>query len=288
MMLKLLLPLSLAFIMFSMGLSLVLDDFKRVVTHPLAMGFGLLSQMLILPLIAFGLVSLFSLEPNLAVGLIILAACPGGITSNLLTHIAGGESALSVSLTAVTSLAGVITIPIFVNLGMAWYAGSTDTLALPLGSMISGVFLISTLPLVMGMSLRHFRREWAIRIEPAARKAALSLFILIVAATFMGQWGNIGEFFSEAGPSVIALNVSTIGFALAGARLLRLERRRAIAIGLECGLQNAAMGIFVAGTLLSNSTMVIPSIIYALVMNISAAAFIFANREPVSSFLYSR
>ncbi|MCB1872618.1 MAG: bile acid:sodium symporter, partial [Gammaproteobacteria bacterium] len=160
--LKILLPLSLAFIMFSMGLSLVLDDFKRVVTHPLAMGFGLVSQMLMLPIIAFTLVSLFSLEPNLAVGLIILAACPGGITSNLLTHIAGGDSALSVSLTAVTSLAGVLSIPIIVNLGMAWYAGSTDTLGLPLGSMINGVFFISTLPMMIGLSLRHFRRVWAL------------------------------------------------------------------------------------------------------------------------------
>jgi len=286
--LKILLPLSLAFIMFSMGLSLVLNDFKRVVAHPLAMGFGLLSQMLILPLIAFSLVSLFSLAPDLAVGVIILAACPGGITSNLLTHIAGGESALSVSLTAVTSLAGVISIPVIVNLGMAWYAGSTHTLALPLGSMIAGVFLISTLPLVMGMSLRHFRPVWALRIEPGARKAAVFLFILIVAATFMGQWGNMGDFFSEAGPAVIALNICAIGFALAGARLLRLQRRQTIAIGLECGLQNAAMGIFVAGTLLANTTMVIPSIIYALVMNISAAAFIVANREPARKFLFLR
>ncbi|MCP4283250.1 MAG: bile acid:sodium symporter family protein [Gammaproteobacteria bacterium] len=286
--LKILLPLSLAFIMFSMGLSLVLDDFKRVVTHPLAMGFGLLSQMLILPLIAFSLVTLFSLEPNLAVGVIILAACPGGITSNLLTHIAGGDSALSVSLTAVTSLAGVISIPIIVNLGMAWYAGSTDTMALPLGSMIAGLFLISTLPLVLGMLMRSFRRDWAVRIEPGARKTAVILFILIVVATFMGQWGNIGEFFAEAGPIVIALNITTIVFALAGAKLLRLERRQRIAIGLECGLQNAAMGIFVAGTLLANSTMIMPSIIYALVMNVSAAAFIFTNREQASSFLYSR
>lgn len=286
--LKILLPLSLAFIMFSMGLALVLEDFKRVFTHPLAMGYGLISQMLVLPLIAFALVASFSLEPNLAVGLIILAACPGGITSNLLTHIAGGDSALSVSLTAVTSLAGVITIPIVVNLGMAWYAGSTATLALPLGSMVTGVFLISTLPLVAGMALRHSRAAWALRIEPGARKVAVFLFILIVVATFMGQWGSIGEFFDAAGPIVIALNVSTIGLALAGARVLRLRRKQAIAIGMECGLQNAAMGIFVAGTLLANSVMVIPSIIYALVMNISAALFIVANRQPASSFLFSR
>lgn len=205
-----------------------------------------------------------------------------------MTYITGGDSALSVSLTAATSLAGVISVPIIVNLGMAWHAGSTDTVALPLESMIAGVFFISTLPLLLGMLLRHFRHDWAARVEPGARKAATFLFILIVVATFVGQWGSIGEFFTEAGPAVIALNVATMAFALTGAKLLRLERRQSIAIGLECGMQNAAMGIFVAATLLNNSTMVIPSIIYALVMNISAAAFIFANREPASSFLFSR
>lgn len=288
MIIKLLLPLSLAFIMFSMGLALVLEDFKRVLSHPRAMGFGLLSQMLVLPAIAFALGSLFALQPEIAVGLIILAASPGGITSNLLTHIAGGDSALSVSLTAVTSLAGVVTVPILVNLGLMWYAGATETVSLPLATMITGVFVVATLPLILGMTLRRFYGEWADWIEPRSRKLAVFLFIMIVAATFMGQWGNISDHFGEAGPAIIALNVVTMGFAFLGARLLHLGQRQGIAIGLECGLQNAAMGIFVANTLLASSTMVIPSIIYALVMNISAAAVILAHREPARRFLLSR
>jgi BASS family bile acid:Na+ symporter len=286
--LKVLLPLSLAFIMFSMGLSLVIDDFKRVVLHPRAMAFGLFSQMLILPLIAFTLVTLFSLAPELAVGLLILAASPGGITSNLLTHIAGGDSALSVSLTAVTSLLSVFSLPLIVNLGMTLYAGSTESLSLPLASMILGIFLISTLPLLLGMLIRRYLPAAAKRIEPGARKTAVFLFLMIVVATFMGQWGSIGENFATAGPIVIALNIATIAFALGGGRLLGLDTGQRIAIGLECGLQNAAMGIFVAGTLLANSTMIVPSIIYALVMNISAAAFIVAYREPARRFLLSR
>ncbi|MCB1759855.1 MAG: bile acid:sodium symporter family protein [Gammaproteobacteria bacterium] len=286
--LKVLLPLSLAFIMFSMGLALVLDDFKRVVLQPVAVAFGLFAQMLMLPLIAFLLIALFPLTPELAVGLLILAASPGGITSNLLTHIAGGDSALSITLTAVTSLLSVLSLPLIVNLGMTVYAGSTESLTLPLGSMILGIFLISTLPLLLGMLIRRFQPRLAARIEPAARKIAVFLFLMIVVATFMGQWGSIGENFAAAGPVVIALNVATIAFALGGGRLIGLDTRQRIAIGLECGLQNAAMGIFVAGTLLANSTMIVPSIIYALVMNISAAAFILAYREPVRRFLLSR
>ncbi len=284
----LLLPLSLAFIMFSMGLSLSTSDFTRVLTYPRAMIFGLFSQMLVLPAIAFSLAHFLALPPPLAVGLVILAASPGGITSNLLTQIAGGETALSVSLTAVTSLAGVITLPFVVNLGLIWFSGSSTLVSLPIGNMALGVFLISTLPLVSGMLLRHMRPSWANWIEPRSRKLALFLFILIVAATFMGQWGNISDHFSIAGPAVILLNLGALGFAFLGAKLLQLGRRRGIAIGIECGLQNAAMGIFVAGTLLSQSSMVIPSIIYALVMNISAAGIIFANREPARDYLLSR
>lgn len=284
----LLLPLSLAFIMFSMGLALTVEDFRRLLSHPLAMGFGLFSQIVMLPAIAFGLASLFALQPELAVGLIILAASPGGITSNLLTHIAGGDGALSVSLTAVTSLAGVITIPIMVNLGLSHYAGATETVQLPLATMITGIFFIATLPLLLGMALRRFRHGWAAWLEPRSRKLAVVLFLMIVAATFLGQWGSISDYFAAAGPAVVALNLATMGFALLGSSLLQLGQRQGIAIVLECGLQNAAMGIFIANTLLESGTMVIPSIIYALVMNISAAAVILANREPARRFLFSR
>jgi len=287
MIMKTLLPMGLAFIMFSMGMALVVDDFKRVVHHPAAISFGLFSQMLLLPLIAFSLVALLPLEPEIAMGLIILSAAPGGITSNLLTHIARGDTALSVSLTAVTSLVGVITLPFIVNLGLSWFTGATEIVALPLHKMVIGVFVISTLPLLLGMAMRHLRPEWAIRQEPRARRLAVFIFLLIVLATFMGQWGSISANFVYVGPAVIALNVTTMLLAFGGARLLRLERPQGVAITLECGLQNAALGIFVAATLLSSNTMVIPSIIYALVMNISAGVVIFLNTVQSRAMLSS-
>ena len=138
------------------------------------------------------------------------------------------------------------------------------------------------------MGLRYYRPTWAAKIQSGARKLALLLFVLIVVATFMGQWGSIDAHFASAGPAVILLNLTTMGLAFFGSWVLRLGRRQGIAIGLECGLQNAAMGIFVAGTLLADSEMVIPSIIYALVMNISAAAVILVNKEPAQDFLLSR
>jgi len=285
---QILLPLSLAFIMFAMGLSLVLGDFKRVVFYPKAVIYGLISQMALLPLIAFFLATAFPLKPEIAVGIIILAACPGGITSNLLTHLARGDAALSVSLTAVTSLAGVITVPLIVNLGLGWFAGATDAVTLPMGKMVTGVFVISTLPLILGMAIRRFKEPSANWMEPKARRLATALFVIIVAATFTGQWGSITENFAETGPAVIALNVATMLLALTGAWFLKLDRRQGIAISMECGLQNAAMGIFVAATLLSNSTMVIPSVIYALVMNVTAALLIFGSLEPARRLLFPR
>ncbi len=285
---KILLPMGLAFIMFSMGLALVTDDFKRIIRHPAAMTFGLVSQMLLLPLIAFGLVTLLPLEPEIAIGLIILSAVPGGITSNLLTHIARGDTALSVSLTAVTSLAGVITLPIIVNLGLILFTGATGMVPLPVHKMVIGVFVISTLPLLLGMAIRRRWPRWAIQQEPRARRLAVFLFVLIVLATFMGQWGSISANFVQVGPAVIALNVATMVAAFLGARLLRLNHAQGVAITLECGLQNAAMGIFVAATLLANTTMVIPSIIYALVMNVSAALVIALNTAPARALLTPR
>ena len=283
---QILLPLGLAFIMFSMGLALTIGDFTRVFVYPTAFVFGLISQMILLPLLAFGIATSLALEPEIAVGLLILAACPGGITSNLLTHLANGDSALSISLTAVTSLCGVITVPLITNLGLMTFTGASDAVSLPLGKMVFGVFLVSTLPLLLGMLLRHRRPAFAERLAPRTLKLSVMLFILIVVATFMGHWGNISDKFDVAGPAVIALNLSTMLLALFGAWLLRLERGQGVAITLECGLQNAAMGIFVAATLLANSNMVIPSIIYALIMNVSAVVVILANLKPASRRIY--
>ena len=279
-------PIFLFTVMVAMGLSLTVNDLLQVIRKPKALITGLSAQLLVLPAIGIGFGFLLDSPPVIAAGAIILAACPGGITSNLLTHLANGDSALSISLTAVTSLCGVITVPLITNLGLMTFTGASDAVSLPLGKMVFGVFLVSTLPLLLGMLLRHRRPAFAERLAPRTLKLSVMLFILIVVATFMGHWGNISDKFDVAGPAVIALNLSTMLLALFGAWLLRLERGQGVAITLECGLQNAAMGIFVAATLLANSNMVIPSIIYALIMNVSAGVVILANLKPASRRIY--
>ena len=270
----LLLPLGLAFIMFSMGLSLIPADFKRVFVQPKPIAVGLLCQMILLPLIAFSLLSLWPLSPELAVGVMILAACPGGITSNLLTHLARGDVALSISLTAITSVAGVISLPLIVNVALSHFAGQQHSVALPVSGMVLAVLLVSTLPLLLGMAIRYCKPHLSRNLESVSRRISTLIFALIVAAAFISQWHNLMQYFQQVGPLAIGLNVATMGVALAVARGFKFNRIQGIAISMECGLQNGALGIFVATSLLESELMMVPSIIYALIMNVSAACFI--------------
>ena len=273
---KLLLPLGLAFIMFAMGLTLLWGDFRRVFEAPKAMAIGLVCQLLLLPAAAFGLLFLWPLQPEFAVGVMILAAAPGGITSNMLTHLARGDSALSISLTAISSLAGVVTVPLVVNFALMHFSSAESMTDLPVGRMILGVLLVSTLPLILGMAINHLRPAIAEKIEKVARPMSIGVFALIVLWAFASQWRVMMENIALIGPTIIALNVIILvgGFWLAGTQ--GLHRRQAIAIAMEGGLQNGALGIFVAMTLLGNAAMMVPSITYALVMNVSAALFILA------------
>lgn len=280
---KLLLPLGLAFIMFSMGLTLLWGDFRRVFEAPRAIALGLACQLAILPAAAFALLLIWPLRPEFAVGLMILAAAPGGITSNMLTHLARGDAALSISLTAISSLAGVISVPLIVNFALIHFTPATGITELPVGRMIFGVLLVSTLPLVLGMMFNHARPNLAEKIERLARPLSIGVFALIVLWAFASQWRVMMDNIALIGPSIIALNaiILVLGYRLAG--VIGLPRRQAIAIALEGGLQNGALGIFVAMTLLGNAVMMVPSITYALVMNVSAALFIvlmLARRAP--------
>ncbi len=279
-----LLPLGLAFIMFAMGLTLRVGDFGRLFRHPLAVAAGLLLQMLVLPLFAFVLVKLFPLRPEFAVGVMILAACPGGITSNMITHIARGDTALSITLTAITSLAGMITIPLVTALALAQFMGQQLHGSLPVAQMAVKVFAVSTLPVVLGMALNHLAPRVAAAVERLARPVSLAVFGLIVIWAFASQWRVMMENIASIGPVTALLNAGIMALGLWLARMLRLPADQATAIAIEGGLQNGALGIFVAATLLGNPAMMTPSITYALVMNLTAAAFVAwrlaARRRP--------
>jgi len=270
----LLLPLGLAFIMFAMGLALKPADFALVFTRPKAMALGLASQMVVLPVLALMVVGLFDLPADFAVGLMILAACPGGITSNLLTHLAGGATALAVSLTAVTSVAGALSVPLVVNFALMHVGGQTGPVDLPVAKMTLGVFAVATLPLIVAMAVNARWPILAKRLEKAARHVATALFAFIVVGAFASQWRVMMDHAADVLPPAVAVNVAAMLAAWLLARLGRLQGRESLALILETGLQNGALGIFVAATLLQSPSMMVPSIVYALVMNVTALGVI--------------
>ncbi len=276
---QVLLPLALAFIMFYLGLTLVLGDFQRVAQRPKALLTGLTGQMLLVPLLAFGVARVSNMEPIMAVGLMVLAACPGGVSSGLLTHLARGDTALSISLTAVTSLASILTLPLVVGTSFTYFMDSKLTAPLPLATMVRGIFLLTTLPVLLGMILRWAYPRRMVQLAPAASRVATTLFVLIVLATFWDQRQLLGEQLPRLGLTTLALNLTILGmtYALATqAGLLRVDR---IAVVTECGLQNSALGITVCLTWLHSPAMSAPSVVYALLMNAGAFVFVMLMRK---------
>lgn len=272
------LPLSLAFIMFSLGLALVVEDFRRVFRRPKDVLIGAVSQVLLLPMVAFAIAFTLRLEPALAVGLIIIAACPGGVTSNLLTHLAKGDTALSVSLTAVFSLLSVLTLPLIVGLGVETFMGAAAP-DLAVAQIALGSFAIVALPVLAGMGVRRLAPAFAIRFERIARHLATALFALIIAGAIISLRDEIGFYFAAAGVAALALNVMMMALAYGVARGARLGPRQKIAITLECGLQNGTLAIFVALSLIGNDLMSIPGAVYSVIMYVSALLYLLLARH---------
>ena len=273
-----LLPLALAFIMFSLGLGLQAIDFLRVVREPRAMAVGLLAQMLVLPALAFLLLGVFGVSGELAVGVMILAACPGGVSAGLLTRLAGGETALSISLTAVSSVAILFSLPLVVGFAVAHFAGSQTELALPLGRTLGSVLLVTVLPVLLGMFFRHWRPLTVARLEPGFTRGATILFVVIVGLTFFQNHGLIMAQLPALGPLLFLLNGLVMGLGLLLGRLFAVSARGQVALAMECGLQNAALGIFVALSLLQQPALAAPSVVYAFLMNLTALAWVLKRR----------
>ena len=274
-----LLPLALAFIMFYLGLTLVLADFWRVAQRPRALVAGLIGQLLLVPLAGLAVASLSGLAPLMAVGLMVLAACPGGVSSGLLTHLARGDTALSISLTAVTSLVSMLTLPLIVNAALQFFMDSSLTAQLPLAPMVRSIFLLTTLPVLLGMLLRWKFPHPVSRAVPAASKVATTLFVLIVLATFWDQREVLMEHLPALGPATLLLNVLILIGAWLLATQARLGHADRIAIVTECGLQNSALGIYVCLQLLASPAMSAPSVVYALLMNAGGIAFVLLMRR---------
>lgn len=272
------LPLALAFIMLGMGLSLTVKDFKNIFLYPKAAVIGLVNQMILLPVFGFAMVQLFGLSGALAVGVMILAACPGGATSNLITHLSKGDIALSISLTAVTSFITIITIPLIVNFAISHF-GEEGSVALPVGETIIQIMGVTVVPVSIGMFLKKRFPNLSLKADRPVRIASAVFFALIIFAAILKERDSIVAFFIISGPVMLSLNVLTLLVGYFLATIFVLPKRQRLTISIESGIQNGTLGILIAATLLKNSEMTIPIAIYSLIMFMTATVIIFLTNK---------
>lgn len=270
-----LLPLALFVVMLGMGLGLTLKDFQRIFVEPKGVLLGLIAQLVMLPLVGFLLASIFPLTPELAVGVVIIAVCPGGPTSNLLTYLARGNVALSITLTAVSSLITVFTIPLLVNFAMGRFLGVGADLQLPFLTTVLQIAVITLVPVSIGMALHHYTPRLATPLEKWVKWLALFFLGLIIVGLLVKERANVLGFFAQVGWVTLSLVVLTMALGYLIATLGRLDQRSAIAITVEVGIQNGTLAIAIASapTFLNNPTMAIPAAIYSLLMFAVGGAF---------------
>ena len=265
-----LLPLSLAVIMISLGLSLTPADFPRVVKFPRGVAIGMVNLLLVSPLLAFGVAELVGLEAALAVGLVLLGASPGGTTANLLTHVARGDTALSITMTAISSVAAVVTVPLYLGIAIDHF-GATFENDPEMAGVAARVFFITVVPLAIGMAIRARRTDWAVRREGRARQIALGLFVFVVAGSIANESEAITDHFAELAVATLLLNLTAMTISFNVARLARLSRRQSTAIAMELGVHNSTVAITVGAgiaTILAS-----PAAVYSVFMFVTAGLF---------------
>lgn len=270
------LPLSLAVIMFSLGLGLTVADFRRVVTAPRAFLVGFAAQVVILPLTAYLLLAVAELPPPLAFGFMILAFCPGGATTNILTKFARGDVALSVTLTAVVSLLSVVTVPALVGFASNRILGA-EAPPVDITSLALALFLIVTVPVLLGMAVRRFAPRFTDRAEPVFLRVAGVLFLIVLFGALAANWTLFVENVTILGPLLVGINILLLAVGFGLARLFGLGSRQASTIAIEGGVQNATLGITVAG-LLTGTTMpdiALPSAVYGITMYLVTLPVVF-------------
>ncbi len=273
------LPLALAFIMFVLGLGLTGADFLRVIKQPKDFFVGAISQIILLPVIAFILVKIWPISPELAVGVMIIAAAPGGVTSNILTSFAKGDVALSISLTAIISLLSVITVPFIIvtSLGLLGTENMPQDISL-IGIAIN-MFLIVTVPVIIGMLFRKIASNTAIKFALIAKKISVVLFVIVLLGAILAEKDNIVSYFADAGLITLVLNVVMMIVAFYVAQLLGTGIAQKKCIAIECGLQNGTLAIFIGTTLFGGGAFVIPAATYSLIMFSTSLIFVFFVRN---------
>ena len=267
-------PIALALIMLTLGLGLTTSDFTRVIKRPKDFLVGLICQVILLPIIAFVLIKILNVQPALALGVMIIAAAPGGVTSNILTKFANGDVALSVSFTAIISLLSILTVPFIVIKS----ADLLDINYLSKEISMSGIsikmFLVVTLPVVIGMLIRKFAQDFIIKRTALIEKISLTLFMIVFISIWLEEWDNIIMYISRAGVITLILNVTmmVLGFYVAKIFASGIEQRKCIS--LECGLQNGTLAVFVSTQIFDDIIYLIPTASYALIMFVTSIIFV--------------
>lgn len=271
---QIILPISLMVIMFGMGLSLRLHDFSRVVRFPKAVAVGLAGQLLLLPAVGFLIAAWLLQEPALAIGLVLLAACPGGTTSNLITHQARGDLALSVTLTAITSVLTIVTIPVVVGLALHSFDQSGLTFELPVTRMMLTLFVITLLPISLGMLFKARFNTLAQRIEPAITIFGAVFLAFLIVVISAEQGAALLTQITSAGAASLLLNLSMMLAGFAAARGFGLNADQSTSITLEIGIQNSTLAILIATTVLGSSAMAVPAVVYSLTMYLTGGSVV--------------
>jgi BASS family bile acid:Na+ symporter len=266
------LPIALGIIMLGLGLSLTLEDFKRVTQYPKAMTIALICQMVLLPVLCFGIVVVFDLNPVLAVGMMLLAASPGGATANLYSHLSNGDVALNITLTAVNSLLTLFTLPLLVNFSLDYFLESGQYVPMQFKKVME-VFAIVLVPVAIGMLVRSKSPGFAARMDkPVKILSALVLLVLIVSVTIREKQVLI-DYAGSLGLPVLLFNVLSMATGFYVPQFFKVQKKQAVAIGMEIGIHNGTLAIYIALSVIGNSVMSVPPAIYSLLMFFTAAAF---------------
>ncbi len=272
-------PLALALIMLALGLGLTVQDFLRVAKQPKDFLVGLICQLILLPIIAFLLLKIFNLPLAVALGVMIIASAPGGVTSNVLTKFANGDVALSISLTAIISLISIFSVPFIVLQSAKLLQIPEITNQISMVGISTKMFLVVTLPVIIGMLIRKFATNFIISKSQLIERISVILFVIVFAAIWIEEWKNIFDYIKKAGLITLILNIimMTVGYYIAKFFASGVAQRKSIS--LECGLQNGTLAVFVASQLFNDIAFLIPTATYAIIMFITSIIFVFLVKK---------
>ncbi|PKM31073.1 MAG: bile acid:sodium symporter [Gammaproteobacteria bacterium HGW-Gammaproteobacteria-11] len=279
---QLVLPLCLFIIMLGMGLTLSPGDFTRIFRFPRPALAGLGGQMLLLPLVGFALAAWLMPTPALAIGLVLLAACPGGVTSNMVTYMARGDLALSVTLTAVSSLLAVISIPLLVGWAFLVFDGGYQSVRVPVLQMMLSLILMTLLPIALGMWIRARNLRLALWLEPKISLFGMLFLAVLILGVLYRQGDQVATGLMSSGVAIIALNLVMMALGMVSALLLRLDGAQATSITLETGIQNSTLAMLIATSFLQDEQLAVPAALYSLVMYVTATLVVVYRRRGMA------